>query len=123
LGCDVASAGELAIALAAGFDRAHILLHGNAKSDEDIGAAIEAGVGLIVLDGPDDVERIERLSRDRRGVLLRVNPAVPGETHAAMDTGSAEATGMTAAFSGQARMRRPARAPTVVLCRPDPVTR
>src|SRR3954468_3418543 len=91
LGCDVASAGELAIALAAGFDPAHILLPCKANSDEDIGAAIEAGVGLIVLDGPDDIERIERLSPDRRGVLLRVNPAVPGQTHAAMDTGSAEA--------------------------------
>ena len=43
LGCDVASAGELAIALAAGFDPAHILLHGNAKSDLDIGDALEAG--------------------------------------------------------------------------------
>src|SRR3954470_2097935 len=53
LGCDVASAGELAIALAAGFDPEHVLLHGNAKSGEDIGAAIEAGVGLIVLDGLD----------------------------------------------------------------------
>ena len=45
LGCDVASAGELAIALSAGFDPAEILLHGNAKGDEDIGAALDAGVG------------------------------------------------------------------------------
>ena len=61
LGCDVASAGELAIALAAGFDPAHILLHGNAKSDRDIGDALAAGVGVIVIDGPDDVDRLERL--------------------------------------------------------------
>jgi diaminopimelate decarboxylase len=91
LGCDVASAGELAIALAAGFDPAHILLHGNAKSDRDIGDAVAAGVGTIVIDGPDDVDRIERLSPGRVPVLLRVNPAVPGVTHAAMDTGSPEA--------------------------------
>jgi diaminopimelate decarboxylase len=91
LGCDVASAGELAIALAAGFDPEHILLHGNAKSDRDIGDAVAAGVGTIVIDGPDDVDRIERLSPTRRRVLLRVNPAVPGVTHAAMDTGSPEA--------------------------------
>ena len=52
LGCDVASAGELAIALAAGFDPAHILLHGNAKSDRDVGDALAAGVGMIVIDGP-----------------------------------------------------------------------
>jgi diaminopimelate decarboxylase len=91
LGCDVASAGELAIALAAGFDPEHILLHGNAKSDRDIGDALAAGVGVIVVDGPDDVDRLERLATGRQRVLLRVNPAVPGVTHAAMDTGSPEA--------------------------------
>jgi diaminopimelate decarboxylase len=90
LGCDVASAGELAIALAAGFEPEHILLHGNAKSDRDIGDALAAGVGLIVIDGADDVDRLERLATQPRRVLLRVNPAVPGETHAAMDTGSPE---------------------------------
>ena len=91
LGCDVASAGELAIALAAGFDPRHILLHGNAKNDRDVGDALAAGVGMIVIDGPDDVDRIERLATSRQPVLLRVNPAVPGVTHAAMDTGSPEA--------------------------------
>jgi diaminopimelate decarboxylase len=91
LGCDVASAGELAIALAAGFDPEHILLHGNAKSDRDIGDALAAGVGIVVIDGPDDVDRLERLATQRQRVLLRVNPAVPGATHAAMDTGSPEA--------------------------------
>ena len=91
MGCDVASAGELTIALAAGFDPAEILLHGNAKGDEDIGAALDAGVGMIVIDGPDDVDRLERLASTRQAVLVRINPAVPGVTHAAMDTGSAEA--------------------------------
>ena len=91
LGCDVASAGELAIALAAGFDPDHILLHGNAKSDRDIGDALAAGVGVIVIDGPDDIDRLERLATAPQRVLLRVNPAVPGATHAAMDTGSPEA--------------------------------
>jgi diaminopimelate decarboxylase len=88
LGCDVASAGELAIALAAGFDPAHVLLHGNAKSDEDIGDALAAGVGLIVIDNADDVDRLVRLGADGQRVLIRVNPAVPGLTHAAIDTGS-----------------------------------
>jgi diaminopimelate decarboxylase len=91
LGCDVASAGELAIALAAGFDPAHILLHGNAKSDRDIGDAIAAGVGLIVIDNSDDVDRLVRLGSGRQRVLIRVNPSVPGKTHAAVDTGSEEA--------------------------------
>jgi diaminopimelate decarboxylase len=91
LGCDVASAGELAIALAAGFDPADILLHGNAKNDRDIADALAAGVGLIVIDGPDDVDRLARAAPERQRVLVRVNPAVPGKTHAAMDTGSPEA--------------------------------
>jgi diaminopimelate decarboxylase len=91
LGCDVASAGELAIALAAGFDPEHILLHGNAKSDLDMQNALDAGVGVIVIDNGDDVDRLERLATRTQRVLLRVNPAVPGETHAAMDTGSPEA--------------------------------
>lgn len=91
LGCDVASAGELAIALSAGFDPADILLHGNAKSDEDLGDALAAGVGMIVIDGPDDVERLQRLAPSHQRVLVRVNPSVPGKTHAAMDTGGPEA--------------------------------
>jgi diaminopimelate decarboxylase len=91
LGCDVASAGELAIALAAGFDPAHVLLHGNAKSDRDIGDALAAGVGLIVIDNADDVDRLVRLGADGQRVLIRINPAVPGQTHASVDTGSAEA--------------------------------
>src|SRR5215218_5795487 len=91
LGCDVASAGELAIALAAGFDAAEILLHGNAKSDDDIAAALDAGVGLIVIDGSDDVDRLARLGPSGQAVLVRINPSVPGRTHAAMDTGSPEA--------------------------------
>jgi diaminopimelate decarboxylase len=106
LGCDVASAGELAIALAAGFDPEHILLHGNAKSDLDIGDALEAGVGLVVIDGWDDVDRLERLATARQRVLLRVNPAVPGETHAAMDTGSPEAKFGVALEDAPALIRR-----------------
>jgi diaminopimelate decarboxylase len=90
LGCDVASAGELAIALAAGFDPASILLHGNAKTDADIRGAVDADVGLIVIDGADDVDRLEALAASRQPVLVRINPAVPGATHAAMDTGSPE---------------------------------
>jgi diaminopimelate decarboxylase len=91
VGCDVASAGELAIALSAGFDPAHVLLHGNAKGDRDIGDALAAGVGTIVIDNADDVDRLVRLGASGQRVLIRVNPAVPGETHASVDTGSEEA--------------------------------
>lgn len=48
IGCDVAGAGELRIALAAGADPATIVMHGNAKTDDDIQAAIDARIGYIL---------------------------------------------------------------------------
>lgn len=89
LGCDVVGGGELAMALAAGADPATIVMHGNAKSDADITAAIEAGIGYIVVDGFDDIDRIERLATRRTPVLLRVSPGVESDTHAALATGGA----------------------------------
>src|SRR5580693_9092345 len=63
LGLDVVGAGELRIALAAGADPAGIVMHGNAKSDDDIQAALDASIGYIIVDGMDDIERIDRLAR------------------------------------------------------------
>ncbi len=87
LSCDVASAGELAIALAGGMPPERILLHGNAKSDADIEAAISAGIGLIVIDSFDDMDRIERLAHRAQDVLVRINPGVLAPTHESMATG------------------------------------
>jgi diaminopimelate decarboxylase len=89
LGCDVSSAGELAVALAGGMPAERILMHGNAKRDIDLGAALDAGVGLIVIDSLDELTRLQRLLDARRPdrpqrVLLRVNPGVTAPTHAAM---------------------------------------
>jgi diaminopimelate decarboxylase len=115
LGCDVASAGELAIALAAGFDATRILLHGNAKTDRDLGDAVAAGVGLIVIDNADDVARLERLAPAHQRVLLRVNPAVHGKTHAAMDTGSADSKFGVPPAGAPALLDRIDRAPGLIL--------
>jgi diaminopimelate decarboxylase len=87
LGCDVVGAGELRLALAAGADPATIVMHGNAKSDEDIQAAIDARIGYVVVDGFDDIDRIERLGGRTIAVLLRVSPGVESTTHAALATG------------------------------------
>ena len=87
LGCDVAGAGELVQAVAAGVDPALIYLHGNAKTDEDLERAIDAGVGTVVVDNLDDVDRLERLVRGEQAVLVRVIPGVRPETHAAVATG------------------------------------
>src|SRR5436305_4368581 len=53
LSCDVASGGELALALAAGVDPARTFLHGNAKSEAELREALQAGVGCVVLDSTD----------------------------------------------------------------------
>ncbi len=93
LSCDVASGGELALALRGGFDPARIYLHGNAKSIAELEFAIEAGVGHIVVDSLNDVDRLEQVAAKRaatQGVLIRVTPDVSGETHAAISTGQAD---------------------------------
>ena len=89
LGCDVASAGELAVALAGGIPAERILLHGNAKRDLDLAAALQAGVGLIVVDSLDELDRLDRLATRPQRLLLRANPAVATSTHEAMATGHA----------------------------------
>src|SRR2546421_164801 len=60
LGCDVASAGELHLALQGGFDPRAVYLHGNAKGDDELALALERGLGHIVIDRPCENEPVER---------------------------------------------------------------
>jgi diaminopimelate decarboxylase len=90
LSCDVASGGELFLALRAGVDPGRIYLHGNAKSQDELRQALEAGVGHIVLDSFDDLDRLERLASAPQDVLLRITPGVAGETHHAISTGQVD---------------------------------
>jgi diaminopimelate decarboxylase len=89
LGLDVAGGGEILAALKAGVDPALIVLHGNAKTTEEITMAVENGIGLVVVDGPDDVDRLERIVPDggAQDVLVRVIPGVTADTHAHVLTG------------------------------------
>ena len=91
VGVDVAGGGELALALRGGVDTARCVLHGNAKSDAEIASAHEAGVGLIIVDNLDDLDRLERIVTREQGVLVRITPGVEGETHAAISTGGLDA--------------------------------
>ena len=95
LSCDVASGGELFLALRAGIDPGRIYLHGNAKSEEELQLALEAGVGHVVLDSFDDLERLQRIAVRSAGeaaqdVLLRITPGVTGDTHHAISTGQVD---------------------------------
>ena len=89
LGLDVAGGGEILTALKAGVDPALIVLHGNAKSTEELTMAVDNGVGLVVVDGPDDVDRLEAIVPAGRtqDVLVRIIPGVTADTHAHVLTG------------------------------------
>ena len=85
------SIGEVLAARRAGFDAARVQLHGNAKTDEELRAALRAGVGRIVIDGADEVEALARLVRRRREpqpVWLRVSPGITADTHPHLRTGA-----------------------------------
>jgi diaminopimelate decarboxylase len=93
LGCDVASAGELHLALRAGVEPAKLVLHGNARDDGELSMALAKGVGYIALDNFDDIDRLERLTAgraSRQAVLIRVTPDVRGDTHDKISTGQAD---------------------------------
>ncbi len=92
IGCDVAGAGELALALAAGVDPGRIHMHGNAKSAAELRCALEAGVGEVIVDNQRDLDLLEELVPALRGgrpqpVALRVAPGVSPDTHPAISTG------------------------------------
>src|SRR3954447_22317294 len=61
LGCDVASGGELHLALRAGFAPARLYPHGNAKAEHELAMAVQAGVGTIVLDNGEEARRLGAL--------------------------------------------------------------
>lgn len=87
LGVDIAGGGELVMALAAGVKPSKILMHGNAKTDDEIEMAVEAGVGTIVIDNFDDIDRLERIVKGEQAVLVRIIPGILPDTHLANATG------------------------------------
>ncbi|HEX8867499.1 MAG TPA: diaminopimelate decarboxylase [Lentzea sp.] len=87
LSLDVSSAGELALARAAGFPASRIVLHGNVKTAEDLKAALAHGVSRIVVDSFDEIAQLGALARHGQQVMIRVTPGVDAHTHAAIATG------------------------------------
>ncbi|HJF14485.1 MAG TPA: diaminopimelate decarboxylase [Enteractinococcus helveticum] len=81
---DTASGGEMAIALRAGTAPAHIGLHGNNKSDEELHTAISRQIGRIVVDSLPELYRVETMAarlRQPANVMLRLTPGVDASTH------------------------------------------
>jgi diaminopimelate decarboxylase len=93
MGLDVASWGELQTALAAGFPPEMILMHGNAKTREDLRLALEVGVGRIVIDNHAEIERLAELTEEmgkEARVFIRVTPGVKPTTHQYIQTGQVD---------------------------------
>ncbi|MCL2422520.1 MAG: diaminopimelate decarboxylase [Micrococcales bacterium] len=90
LGVDTATGGELGVALYAGVPGQRIGLHGNNKSDAEIARALDAGVARIVIDAPDEVDRIADAVALRGGgradVMVRVTTGVHAGGHEYIST-------------------------------------
>ncbi|MGL3805937.1 diaminopimelate decarboxylase [Paeniglutamicibacter sp. R2-26] len=81
---DTCSGGEMAVARVAGVPAGNLSLHGNNKSVAEIRTALEAGLGRIVVDSLDELERVAVLAREtglRANVMLRLTPGVHASTH------------------------------------------
>jgi diaminopimelate decarboxylase len=119
-GCciDVSTGGELSVALAAGVPAERLVLHGNNKSEAELEAAMTAGVGRIVVDSFDEIDRVAQLS-GRRGpdeplpnVLVRVTPGIEAHTHEYVMTGQDDSKfgfGLSSGAAAEAvlRLRHP----------------
>jgi diaminopimelate decarboxylase len=89
-GADIVSGGELARALAAGFPPERIVFSGVGKTDEELSAAVDAGIGHIHLESAAELEALARIAAARRRpvrVGIRVNPDVTADTHPFIATG------------------------------------
>ena len=87
---DVASGGELHTALIAGIDPAGLIFHGNNKSVAELEHAVEVGVGRIVVDSFDELERLEQVAAAADATVpiwLRVTPGIDAHTHEYVRTG------------------------------------
>ncbi len=115
MGIDVSTGGEMHVVLSAGVPGDRLTLHGNNKSEAEIGRALEAGVGRLIVDSFDEIDRLERLA-PRSGasprVLVRVTPGIEAHTHEYVMTGQDDSKfgfGLAsgAAAAAVARLRRP----------------
>ena len=87
LSVDVASGGELHMALHAGLDPARIYMHGNNKTEAELRYAVQAGIGHLIVDSFDEIARLDRVLDRPQDVLIRVTPGILPSTHSYVQTG------------------------------------
>lgn len=105
LSLDVVSIGELHTALSAGFPAGRIYFHGNNKTVEELTAALENGVGRIVVDNATELELLDRLAvamGKKAEVSFRIKPGIDAHTHAYIRTGQIDSKFGLALETGEA---------------------
>lgn len=105
LGLDVVSGGELAVGVRSGMPPGEISLHGNNRSREELREALDAGIGLVVIDNDHDIDLLVSLVVGRKSpiqVMLRINPGVDVHTHLKISTGLVDSKFGLPVMSGQA---------------------
>jgi diaminopimelate decarboxylase len=117
---DVATGGEMHVALAAGVPADHLVLHGNNKSLDELATALRAGVHHVVVDSFDELDRLERLHAvglPVPRVQLRITPGIEAHTHEFVRTGQADSKFGFGLASGaaEAAIARAAASPAVEL--------
>ena len=102
---DVVSIGELHTALSAGFPAERLYFHGNNKTMEELTAALEQGVGRIVVDNPTELELLNQLAiakGTKAAVSFRIKPGIDAHTHAYIRTGQIDSKFGLALETGEA---------------------
>jgi len=102
---DVVSGGEMHTALSAGFPSQRLIMHGNNKPPVELAAAVEAGVGRIVVDNMFELELLDQLAKasgNRTKIQLRVKPGVDAHTHNSIRTGQIDSKFGFALETGEA---------------------
>ena len=102
---DVSTGGEYHVARAAGVPAGRLVLHGNNKSTDELRRALGEGVGRVVVDSFDELDRIDALVAEGLGpptVLLRITPGVEAHTHEFIRTGQDDSKFGFAVYNGDA---------------------
>lgn len=105
LAADCVSSGELYTAHAAGFPMEKVFFHGNNKTKNDLAYALQLGVGMIVVDGMDELRALDEIAGEvgaKPNILLRMTPGVDPHTHKKIVTGNVDSKFGSAILTGQA---------------------
>lgn len=106
MGVDVVSAGELYTAIMAGFPADKVYFHGNNKTEDELRYALENGVGRIVVDNVDELNKINEIAKELNkiaDILFRIKPGIDAHTHSFVQTGQIDSKFGVALENGEAR--------------------